>query len=209
MLSYLQLLHILPQTPIRPTDHTQKSTVIDSSVLYPTVTMVRLPSRLPNNALQITSLSLFPLPIPSPGLSAPTAYPIHHSPFTKIFQFQASTNYKEAFALFDKRGNGRVALQSLGDLLRACGQNPTLAEIRELEAGVGGDCMFLSPLLPPSVAPTKKFLLDISFPHMRMGCELGVWELIFGNWGLETGDEGFTFRGSLSDRDVMAKMMIG
>ena len=53
---------------------------------------------------------------------------------------QASTNYKEAFALFDKRGNGRVALQSLGDLLRACGQNPTLAEISDLEKNVGGDC---------------------------------------------------------------------
>lgn len=53
---------------------------------------------------------------------------------------KASTNYKEAFALFDKRGNGRVALQSLGDLLRACGQNPTLAEIHELEKGVGSDC---------------------------------------------------------------------
>lgn len=53
---------------------------------------------------------------------------------------QASTNYKEAFALFDKRGNGRVALQSLGDLLRACGQNPTLAEIKDLEKSIGGDC---------------------------------------------------------------------
>lgn len=58
---------------------------------------------------------------------------------------QASTNYKEAFSLFDKRGNGRVALESLGDLLRACGQNPTLAEITDLEKGVGGDCgSFLS-----------------------------------------------------------------
>jgi len=55
-------------------------------------------------------------------------------------QQQASTNYKEAFALFDKRGNGRVALESLGDLLRACGQNPTLAEISDLEQSVGGDC---------------------------------------------------------------------
>lgn len=53
---------------------------------------------------------------------------------------QASTNYKEAFSLFDKRGNGRVTLDSLGDLLRACGQNPTLAEIQELEKNVGGDC---------------------------------------------------------------------
>jgi Ca2+-binding EF-hand superfamily protein len=56
---------------------------------------------------------------------------------------QASTNYKEAFALFDKRGNGCVALESLGDLLRACGQNPTIAEVRDLEKGVGGDCELL------------------------------------------------------------------
>ncbi|OJD18792.1 hypothetical protein AJ78_01199 [Emergomyces pasteurianus Ep9510] len=55
---------------------------------------------------------------------------------------QASTNYKEAFSLFDKRGNGRVALESLGDLLRACGQNPTLAEIGDLEKSIGGDFDF-------------------------------------------------------------------
>ncbi|KXL46749.1 hypothetical protein M433DRAFT_142996 [Acidomyces richmondensis BFW] len=48
-----------------------------------------------------------------------------------------STNFKEAFSLFDKRGVGRVPRDSLGDLLRACGQNPTLAEIRDLEAQVG------------------------------------------------------------------------
>lgn len=53
---------------------------------------------------------------------------------------QASTNYKEAFSLFDKRGNGRVQLDNLGDLLRACGQNPTMTEIRDLEKSVGGDC---------------------------------------------------------------------
>lgn len=56
---------------------------------------------------------------------------------------QASTNYKEAFSLFDRRGTGRVAGDLLGDLLRACGQNPTLAEISDLEKSVGGDCMFL------------------------------------------------------------------
>ena len=56
------------------------------------------------------------------------------------YDAQASTNYKEAFALFDKRGNQRVQLESLGDLLRACGQNPTLSEIRDLEKNVGSDC---------------------------------------------------------------------
>lgn len=58
---------------------------------------------------------------------------------------QASTNYKEAFSLFDKRGTGRVPADSLGDLLRACGQNPTLAEIGELEKGVGKECK--SPII--------------------------------------------------------------
>ena len=56
------------------------------------------------------------------------------------YDAQASTNYKEAFSLFDKRGNGRVTIDSLGDLLRACGQNPTMTEIRDLEKNVGGDC---------------------------------------------------------------------
>lgn len=58
---------------------------------------------------------------------------------------QASTNYREAFQLFDKRGNGRVDRGALGDLLRACGQNPTLAEITDLERGVGADCTSPSP----------------------------------------------------------------
>ncbi|KAI1133216.1 Metalloprotease [Nemania abortiva] len=61
---------------------------------------------------------------------------------TNYENHQASTNYKEAFSLFDKRGNGRVTLDSLGDLLRACGQNPTLAEIRDLERSVGGEFDF-------------------------------------------------------------------
>lgn len=58
---------------------------------------------------------------------------------------QASTNYKEAFSLFDKRGSGRVPLENLGDLLRACGQNPTLAEIEALEQNAGGDCTYFTP----------------------------------------------------------------
>jgi len=53
---------------------------------------------------------------------------------------EASTNYKEAFSLFDRRGSGLVSQDLLGDLLRACGQNPTKAEIADLEASIGGDC---------------------------------------------------------------------
>lgn len=58
------------------------------------------------------------------------------------FDSQASTDYKQAFSLYDKRGNGRVVLTDLGDLLRACGQNPTLSEIQDLEKNVGGEFDF-------------------------------------------------------------------
>ncbi|CAD6573120.1 MAG: hypothetical protein CYPHOPRED_005075 [Cyphobasidiales sp. Tagirdzhanova-0007] len=37
-----------------------------------------------------------------------------------------------AFALFDKRGAGAIPRESLGDLLRALGQNPTQAEVADL-----------------------------------------------------------------------------
>ncbi|KAI5452042.1 myosin II light chain [Naganishia albida] len=45
--------------------------------------------------------------------------------------------YKQAFALFDKRGQGRVPREQLGELLRSLGQNPTQGEVRELQGTVG------------------------------------------------------------------------
>lgn len=52
------------------------------------------------------------------------------------------TSWKEAFSLFDKRGNGKVTKDTLGDLLRAIGQNPTQAEVAEIEDQVRGDVDF-------------------------------------------------------------------
>ncbi|KAI0685282.1 EF-hand protein [Cytidiella melzeri] len=40
--------------------------------------------------------------------------------------------YREAFALFDKKGTGAVPRDVLGDLLRALGQNPTQAEVSDI-----------------------------------------------------------------------------
>jgi Ca2+-binding EF-hand superfamily protein len=71
---------------------------------------------------------------------------------------QTSTNYKEAFSLFDKRGNGRVTIDSLGDLLRACGQNPTLSEIEDLKRSAGGnDCTYppLNLIFTPKTTPRE------------------------------------------------------
>ena len=53
-----------------------------------------------------------------------------------------TTEYKEAFALFDKKGTGAVPREVLGDLLRALGQNPTQAEVADIVAGAprDGEC---------------------------------------------------------------------
>ncbi|TNY24423.1 putative myosin regulatory light chain cdc4 [Rhodotorula diobovata] len=48
----------------------------------------------------------------------------------------ADAEAKEAFALFDKRGAGTIPASSLGDVLRALGQNPTQAQVAELAASV-------------------------------------------------------------------------
>jgi hypothetical protein len=52
--------------------------------------------------------------------------------FTVIISYLAE--YKEAFALFDKKGTGAVPRETLGDLLRALGQNPTQAEVADIVA---------------------------------------------------------------------------
>lgn len=87
---------------------------------------------------------------------------------SQISHPQASTNYKEAFSLFDKRGNGRVTIDSLGDLLRACGQNPTLAEIDDLKRQAGGADCTSSPspfsLSPPFPSP---FLTPSPFSYLH------------------------------------------
>ncbi|KAL8278637.1 hypothetical protein RQP46_008929 [Phenoliferia psychrophenolica] len=59
---------------------------------------------------------------------------------------------KEAFALFDKRGAGTIPQESLGDVLRALGQNPTQKEVAELASQTGRDIdynTFLSILHRP------------------------------------------------------------
>jgi calmodulin len=49
-----------------------------------------------------------------------------------ILRADRLTEYKEAFALFDKKGTGAVPRETLGDLLRALGQNPTQAEVTDI-----------------------------------------------------------------------------
>jgi len=41
-------------------------------------------------------------------------------------------DYQEAFNLFDNRGDGKIQVTQIGDVLRALGQNPTESDVKKL-----------------------------------------------------------------------------
>jgi len=48
-------------------------------------------------------------------------------------------NLKEAFALFDKDGDGSITSQELGEVMNSLGQTPTESELNDLVNDVDGD----------------------------------------------------------------------
>ena len=40
--------------------------------------------------------------------------------------------FQEAFLLYDNRGDGKIAVNLIGDVMRALGQNPTESEVKKL-----------------------------------------------------------------------------
>ncbi len=40
--------------------------------------------------------------------------------------------FQEAFMLYDNRGDGKIAVSLIGDVMRALGQNPTESEVKKL-----------------------------------------------------------------------------
>lgn len=51
--------------------------------------------------------------------------------------------FKEAFSLFDKDGDGTISVKELGTAMRSLGQNPTEKELREMIEEVDNDRTFL------------------------------------------------------------------
>lgn len=50
--------------------------------------------------------------------------------------------YRDAFALFDKRGDGKIDSDQIGDVLRALNLNPTEADVKKIvnEVDPNGEC---------------------------------------------------------------------
>lgn len=53
-----------------------------------------------------------------------------------------SLEFKEAFSLFDKDGDGTITTKELGTVMRSLGQNPTEAELQDMinEVDADGKC---------------------------------------------------------------------
>ncbi|XP_024070232.1 myosin light chain 1/3, skeletal muscle isoform isoform X3 [Terrapene carolina triunguis] len=48
------------------------------------------------------------------------------------FSADQVADYKDAFLLFDRTGEGKIVLSQVGDIIRALGQNPTNSEIKKI-----------------------------------------------------------------------------
>ena len=53
--------------------------------------------------------------------------------------FFIPTEFKEAFSLFDKDGDGTITTKELGTVMRSLGQNPTEAELQDMINEVDAD----------------------------------------------------------------------
>ena len=53
--------------------------------------------------------------------------------------FETNLEFKEAFSLFDKDGDGTITTKELGTVMRSLGQNPTEAELRDMINEVDAD----------------------------------------------------------------------
>uniref|UniRef100_A0A6J0T4W3 Calglandulin n=1 Tax=Pogona vitticeps TaxID=103695 RepID=A0A6J0T4W3_9SAUR len=62
----------------------------------------------------------------------PKEPPIDLSKVVIEFTKEQVEDYKEAFGLFDRVGDGKIQLSQCADVIRALGQNPTNAEIRKV-----------------------------------------------------------------------------
>lgn len=56
--------------------------------------------------------------------------------------------FKEAFSLFDRDGDGNITVTELGTVMKSLGQNPTENELRDMIGEVDSNGEFLSYRYP-------------------------------------------------------------
>ena len=72
------------------------------------------------------------------------------------------TEFKEAFSLFDKDGDGTITTKELGTVMRSLGQNPTEAELQDMINEVDADGQYVIRLSSTCMLVIGTNLMKIS-----------------------------------------------
>jgi Ca2+-binding EF-hand superfamily protein len=66
-----------------------------------------------------------------------------HSYYKMVSFTDCFTEFKEAFRLFDKDGDGKITTKELGTVIKSLGHNPTEAELQDMINEVDADGKFI------------------------------------------------------------------